>query len=100
MQWAPDDIEDVCNWLEPMYRSWLGSSTATDPRCIQLRLEDLAQDWPNRRRLLFEGLGLVDVETPTQASPDRLLHWAPITAADEAYVRERLGYAIDAFGYH
>jgi hypothetical protein len=50
MEWAPDDIEGVCNWLEPMYYSWLRADASADPRCVQLRLEDLAQDWPARRK--------------------------------------------------
>lgn len=99
MEWAPDDIVGVCNWLEPMYRRWLASGAGSDARCIQVRLEDLAADWPNQRRRLFERLDLPDAETTATASPDRLAHWNPITAADEAYVRNRLGFAIDAFGY-
>ena len=99
MEWAPDDIEGVCSWLEPMYARWLTSGAASDSRCVQLRLEDLAQDWPNQRRQLFERLGLPDAETTTEASRDRLDHWTPIAADDETYARQRLGFAIDAFGY-
>ena len=99
MEWAPDDIEGVCNWLEPMYRRWLGSPAASDPRCLQLRLEDLAENWPKQRRRLFERLGLPDHETELEISPDRLAHWAPMAAEDDAYARERLGFAIDALGY-
>lgn len=99
MEWAPDEIAGVCNWLEPMYRCWLGSAAASDPRCVQLRLEDLAENWPKQRRQLFERLGLPDAETGLEVSADRLAHWAPITAGDEVYARNRLGFAIDALGY-
>jgi omega-hydroxy-beta-dihydromenaquinone-9 sulfotransferase len=100
MEWAPDDIGTVCNWLEPMYRRWLATpEAAADPRCIQLRLEDLAVDWPAQRAQLFDRLGLPDAETALEISPDRLVHWAPIRAEDEAYARKRLDFAITAFGY-
>jgi omega-hydroxy-beta-dihydromenaquinone-9 sulfotransferase len=99
MEWAPDDLEGVCNWLEPMYRRWFGSAAESDPRCVQVLLEDLAQDWPRQRGQLFERLGLDDAETELEISADRLAHWAPVSADDEAYVRKRLGFAIDALGY-
>lgn len=99
MQWAPDDVHRVCNWLEPMYRRWLSADTSADPRCLQVRLEDLAVDWPTQRARLFDWLGLPDAETERQISPDRLAHWAPLSATDESYVRQRLAFAIDAFDY-
>lgn len=99
MAWAPDDVEGVCHWLEPMYRRWLAATAARDPRCLQVRLEDLAADWPGQRRRLFAHLGLSDAETAHTISADRLSHWAPLSQADEAYVRKRLGFAVDAFGY-
>ncbi len=100
MEWAPHDIASVCNWLEPMYRQWRTGKAADDPRCRQLRLEDLAADWPGERRALFEWLGLDDAETALAFTPDRIAHWAPLSAADESYVRQRLGFAIEEFGYH
>jgi hypothetical protein len=99
MEWAPDDIESVCNWLEPMYRQWLAGKAAHDPRCRELRLEDLAADWPGERRALFGWLGLPDAETALAFTPDRIAHWAPLSAADESYVRDRLGFAIEKYGY-
>ncbi|MFD2082687.1 Sulfotransferase family protein [Actinopolymorpha cephalotaxi] len=99
MDWAPDDIEGVCNWLEPMYLSWLRTDVTADPRCVQLQLEDVAEDWPSRRAELFGRLGLPDAVTELEVSADRLAHWAPIAPADETYARKRLGFAIDAFGY-
>jgi hypothetical protein len=99
MKWAPDDIASVCSWLEPMYQQWLAAKAADDPRCRQLRLEDLAADWPGQRRALFDWLGLPDARTELEFSPDRVAHWAPLSDADEAYVRRRLGFAIEAFGY-
>jgi hypothetical protein len=99
MEWAPDDIASACNWLEPMYQQWLAGKSADAPRCRQLRLEDLAADWARERRALFDWLGLPDADTALAFTPDRIAHWAPMSAADESYVRERLGFAIEAFGY-
>jgi hypothetical protein len=99
MDWAPDDIASVCAWLEPLYRRWLASNAVTDPRCVQVRLEDLADDWPAQRQRLFARLGLPDAATELTMSTERVAHWAPLSAADEAYVRDRLGFALDSFGY-
>jgi omega-hydroxy-beta-dihydromenaquinone-9 sulfotransferase len=100
MDWAPDDIESVCNWLEPLYHRWLAGDTQRDPRCVEVRLEDLAADWPAQRAQLFARLGLPDAPTEWEMTPDRVIHfWSPLSADDEAYTRKRLGFAIDAFGY-
>lgn len=99
MEWAPDDIETVCDWLEPMYQRWLAGSAAGDDRCVDLRLEDLAADWPAQRARLFDRLGLPDAETELGIDADRLAHWAPISTAAESYVRKRLEFAIAALGY-
>jgi hypothetical protein len=55
MEWAPDDIASVRDWLEPIYRRWLRGDAANDPRCVLVRLEDLAAGWPERRRQLSRG---------------------------------------------
>jgi hypothetical protein len=99
MPWAPDDVEAVCSWLAPMYQRWLAADARNDARCRQLRLEDLAQDWPGQRSALFAWLGLPDTETELEMTPDRLAHWQPLSAADEARARARLDFAMDAFGY-
>lgn len=99
MAWAPDDIEGVCNWLEPMYDRWLSFGGPNADRCISLRLEDLATDWATQRAWLFARLGLPDAETELTISPERVAHWAPISESDERYVRARLAFAIDGFGY-
>lgn len=99
MDWAPDDIESVCNWLEPMYHRWLAGDARRDPRCVEVRLEDLAVNWPAQRAQLFARLGLTDAVTELEMTPDRVTHWAPLTADAESYARKRLGFAIDAFGY-
>jgi omega-hydroxy-beta-dihydromenaquinone-9 sulfotransferase len=46
--WAPHDIDSVCSWLEPVYQRWLSfrQSREFDDRYIEVRLEDLATDWP------------------------------------------------------
>ncbi|HVX42470.1 MAG TPA: sulfotransferase [Mycobacteriales bacterium] len=99
MEWAPSDIEGVCNWLEPMYRRWFGSAAESDLRCIQLRLEDLADNRPERRRELFIRLGLPDAETELEISGERLNHWMQMAVDDEAYARKRLDFAIAKLGY-
>jgi hypothetical protein len=100
MEWAPDDIENVCNWLEPLYHRWLAGDAQRDPRCVEVRLEDLAANWPDQRAQLFDRLGLPDAATEWEMTPDRVTHfWAPLTADAETYTRKRLGFAIDAFGY-
>jgi omega-hydroxy-beta-dihydromenaquinone-9 sulfotransferase len=100
--WTPDDLDAVCNWLEPVYRRWLGfkNSYPLTDRYVEVRLEDLAADWPAQRAVLFARLGLPDAETSKSISSDRVRHWRGLDAADERRVRARLGFAIDALGYH
>lgn len=99
MAWAPDNVEGVCNWLEPMYDRWLRFTGPNAERSISLRLEDLAAEWPTERAQLFARLGLPDAETDLTIAPDRVAHWVPISESDERYVRTRLGFAVDGFGY-
>lgn len=98
--WAPTDLEAVCHWLEPLYRRWIASKESYDvgERYVEITLEELASGWPDSRTRLFADLGLPDAEV-SPPDRDRILHWKPLVPADEAYVRERLGFAIEALGY-
>ena len=61
-------------------------------------LETLSDRLPGRIPPLRR-LGLPDAATELTMSTERVAHWAPLSAADEAYVRDRLGFALDSFGY-
>lgn len=98
--WAPTRLDEVCGWLEPLYLRWLSfkESYDLDERCVEITLEELGSDWPTSRTRLFTALGLADAEV-SPPDVDRILHWNPLAADDEAYVRGRLGFAIEALGY-
>lgn len=99
--WAPDNVQSTCDWLEPLYHRWLAlvEQHGDDDRLIDLRLEELADDWPRKRAELFDGLGLPDAETSSTMANDRVMHWRQLDADDESLVRQRLGFAIEALGY-
>lgn len=99
--WAPDDAADVCSWLEPIYDRLLAVRDTFDPnRYLEVRLEDLATDWPRRRAALFAWLGLPDHETELGFEPGRHTHaWRRLTDGERTIVRDRLGPAYEAFGY-
>lgn len=99
--WTPDDLDHVCNWLEPVYRRWVDfkSSYPLTDRYVEVQLEDLAADWPGQRAALFARLGLPDAETSKTVSPGRVQHWRELDAGEESRVRARLGFAVDAMGY-
>jgi hypothetical protein len=100
--WAPDHVEDVCSWLEPVYRRWLAfrPSLESDVRYVEVRLEDLATDWPVRRAELFARLGLEDAETGSGMDPRRVRHIGRVlTAGELSRVRARLGDVGSALGY-
>lgn len=99
--WAPGTVEDVCSWLEPLYLRWFAvrEQLDGDSRLLDLRLEDLADDWPAQRAAMFDRLGLPDFRTPSEINLDRVAHWRALSPADERVVRRRLGFAIDQLGY-
>jgi omega-hydroxy-beta-dihydromenaquinone-9 sulfotransferase len=102
--WAPNDIQSLVGWLRPIYLRWFAIrdrlAPATNERLIEIRMEDLASNWPERRASLFSNLGLDDFETADgfenavakrrdgQLSPD-----------ERAYVVDELGWAIERLGY-
>lgn len=70
--WAPPSVGGVLAWLAPIYDRWLGWKAGADlanKRYVELKAEDLAADWPEQRRLLFERLGLDDVATASTFEP-------------------------------
>lgn len=100
--WAPHDLESVCSWLEPVCRRWLAvqERRRADPRYLEVRLEELAADWPAQRAALLARLGLPDAETPSGMGLGRVAHLGRrLSGAEEQRVRERLGFAIDGLGY-
>jgi hypothetical protein len=63
-------------------------------------LEDLADDWPRQRWLLFETLGLDDVETPAGFERSAVDHRdSPLSADERAFVVSELRWAIERLGY-
>lgn len=99
--WSPNNLEDVCNWLEPLYRRWLNFKETYDfpATFIEVKLEDLATDWPGERAKLFARLELPDVETSRTFSSDRVVHSQGLDRDEEGLVRKRLGFAIEGLGY-
>jgi hypothetical protein len=64
--WAPPTVDAALAWLKPVYDQWLAwKSTVdlTDKRYVEVRAEDLAANWPEQRRALFELLVVDDFAT-------------------------------------
>jgi omega-hydroxy-beta-dihydromenaquinone-9 sulfotransferase len=102
MPWAPSDVAGVCNWLSPAYQRWLAfrESYPLDDRYVEVKLEELAVDWPASRAALFQRLGLPDAETPSRLDANRIVHHGrQLSDSERTEVRRRLGFAISALGY-
>lgn len=100
--WAPRTLADILHFLEPVYRSWLAARPALlgDPRYLEVKSEELAEDWPRRRRKLFADLELPDADTPSTFEPERLGHRdGQLDARQRAEAEDGLGFAIQALGY-
>lgn len=101
--WAPADLWQIIAWLSPIYERWFRLRDALDldhTRLVEVRLEDLADDWPRRRRLLFEALGLDDAETPSGFDRAAVHHRDDQLSDDEcAFVVRELGWAMERLGY-
>jgi omega-hydroxy-beta-dihydromenaquinone-9 sulfotransferase len=64
--WAPPTVDGALAWLKPVYDRWLAWKTTVDltgKRYVEVRAEDLAANWPEQRRALFELLGVDDSAT-------------------------------------
>ena len=64
--WAPPTVDAALAWLKPVYDRWLAWKTTVDltgKRYVEVRAEDLAANWPEQRRALFELLGVDDFAT-------------------------------------
>ena len=64
--WAPPTVDGALAWLKPVYDRWLAWKTTVDltgKRYVEVRAEDLAANWPEQRRALFELLGADDFAT-------------------------------------
>jgi hypothetical protein len=100
--WAPSTIDDVLSWLEPVYRRWMRERERllTDHRYTEVRLEDLAADWPSQRATLFRRMGLADHETPSGFDRQQVHHRDGVLTRDElATIDHRIGWAVRALGY-
>ena len=100
--WAPSTLDGVLNWLEPVYRRWLGPRPAllADPRYVEVKAEELAARWPGSRQELFGRLGLPDADTASTFTASRLsLRDGQLGAAERSQVISRLRWAADDLGY-
>jgi hypothetical protein len=101
--WAPPTVDGVLAYLRPVYQRWLAwKATAglADKRYVEVRAEDLAADWPEQRRALFQRLGVDDVATrssfQSQVLNDRRDRLDPGT---REVVERALDGVIPAMGY-
>ena len=64
--WAPPTVDGALAWVKPVYDRWLAWKATADltrKRYVEVRAEDLAANWPEQRRALFEWLGVDDFAT-------------------------------------
>jgi hypothetical protein len=100
--WAPATLGGVLNWLQPVYQRWLAQRPAllADPRYVEVKAESLAADWPGERRRLFGRLGLPDAATQATFEASHLAtRHGQLSAAEQAEVIRRLGWATEELGY-
>lgn len=101
--WAPSTVEGALAYLKPIYQQWLtwkNSVDLTGRRYVEVKAEDLATDWPGRRRALFERLGVDDFATPATFQSQKLANRAgQFDDETREYVEAALGAVIPAMGY-
>jgi hypothetical protein len=101
--WAPSDVEGAVNWLLPIYARWFDFRDRPDSRLdqiVEVRLEDLANDWPGQRARLFASLGLPDADTIDGFEPSIVYRRdEQLSPTNRAYVVKELGWAIKRLGY-
>ncbi len=101
--WAPATIQDVLAYLTPIYKRWFTlRDTLSDAtgQLIELKMEELATDWPRQRKRLFASLGVEDAETTSRFDVD-VIHQrdAQLSKQEEELVLQELGWAIERLGY-
>lgn len=101
--WAPPTVDGALAWLKPVYDRWVAWKTTvdlTDKRYVEVRAEDLAANWPEQRRALFQLLGVDDFATKStfqsQLLESRHDQFDPGT---RDFVERRLDGVIPAMGY-
>ena len=89
--WAPPTVEGALAWLTPVYDRWLAwkaTADLTGRGYVEVRAEDLAADWPEQRRALFQKLGVHDVETRSTFEPRSwklaTTSWTPAPASSSS----------------
>ncbi len=98
--WAPNDIFQVCKLLEPIYKRWLYFKENSNTEYIELRLEDICQDWKKSRADFFNKLGLSDHETPSEMRIEYIEHQGEsLSEKEKRIVKEKLGFAVSSLGY-
>jgi omega-hydroxy-beta-dihydromenaquinone-9 sulfotransferase len=100
--WAPSTLDDVLSWLEPVYRRWMSEREAllADRRYVEVRIDDLAADWPSQRAAPFGRMGLADHETRNGFDRHHVHHRDGALTLDElAVVDQRIGWAARTLGY-
>ncbi|MDQ1014194.1 hypothetical protein QFZ43_000743 [Streptomyces afghaniensis] len=101
--WAPPTVDGALAWLEPVYDRWLAWKATVDltaRRYVEVKAEDLAADWPEQRRALFERLGVDDFATTSTFQSHRLDHrHGQFDRRTREFVERTLGGVIPAMGY-
>lgn len=102
--WAPHNLDDALSFLEPTYRRWLALCNDIDLHqhaYVQVRAEDLADNWSRGRAALLARLGLADAPLGGRFESERLNLWRDEMPIDQVHrVEERLGELITAMGYN
>ena len=101
--WAPPTVDGVLAWLTPIYDRWLGWKASVDltgKRYVEVRAEDLAANWPQQRRALFQLLGVDDFATRSTFQSHILERRNDqFDRATRALVERTLDGVIPAMGY-
>jgi hypothetical protein len=100
--WAPSTTDAALNWLEPLYQSWLRQrpSLLADRRYVEVKAEELADDWERGRSQLFGRMGLPDAYTPSRFLSSRLRSRdSQLDSKQMEHARKRLAWITRALGY-
>jgi hypothetical protein len=101
--WAPPTVDGALAYLKPVYDRWLTWKDTADlanRRYIEVKAEDLAADWPEQRRVLFERLGVSNFATPSSFESRKLIcRKNQFNTETREFVERALGDVIPAMGY-